>query len=207
MFIHRLHDSITVIAVYVDDIIVTGNDPQFISHIKRHLHQGFSIKDPGRLSFFLGSELTYSSTGIIITQQKFSKELLRDCNIPHLKPHPTPLPLNHKLRIIDSPPYPDPTHYRSLVGKLNFLTHTRPDLSYSIQSLSQHMQSPTYAHFEALSHTLGYLSTTMGQGILLSSSDQLTLQAYSDSDLAACPNTRRSISGFVLLLGPSLISW
>lgn len=99
----------------------------------------------------------------------------------------------------------DPTLYRSLVGKLNFLTHSRPDLSYSVQALSQHMQKPTVLHFEALSHT--YLSATLGQGILLFGSDNLTLQAYSDSDWGACPDTRRSIFGFVLLLGHSPISW
>lgn len=90
--------------------------------------------------------------------------------------------------------FDNPTFYRSLVGKLNFLTHTRPDLSYSVQALSQHMQRPTLAHFDALKHTLGYVSATVGQGILLSASPQLTLQAYSDSDWGACPDTRRSIS-------------
>lgn len=207
LFIHKAHGSITVVAIYVDDIIITGNDPQFISSIKSHLHHEFSIKDLGRLSFFLGLELTYSTNGIIVTQTKFTKELLRACNIPTLKPHITPLPLHHKLSATDSPLYPNPTLYRSLVGKLNFLTHTRPDLSYSVQALSQHMQSPAVAHFDALIHTLGYLSATMGQGILLSGSDNLTLQAYSDSDWGACPDTRRSISGFVLLLGQSPISW
>lgn len=118
----------------------------------------------------------------------------------------TPLSLNHKLSAPDSPLHSNPTLYRSLVGKLNFLTHTRPDLSYSVQTLSQHMQSPTIAHFDALTHTLGYVSATLGQGILLSGSDQLTLQAFSDSDWGACPDTSRSISRFILLLGQSPIS-
>lgn len=77
----------------------------------------------------------------------------------------------------DSPRHPNPTIYRSLMEKLNILTHTRPDLSYSVQSLTQHMQKPTLAHFDALTHTLGYIFATLGQGILLSGSDHLTLQA------------------------------
>ena len=192
----------------MDDIIVIGKNVSLISHLKSHLHNIFNIKDLiGRLSVFLGLELTYSANGIIVTQQKFSKELLRDTDISPLTPHFTPLPLNHKLSSNDSPLLPNPTLYHSLVGKLNFLTHTRPDLSYVVQTLSQHMQNPTTAHFEVVKHTLGYLFATLEKGILLLASNQLTLQAYSDSDWGACPETRRSISGFFLLFGRSPISW
>ncbi|CAO2838095.1 unnamed protein product [Amaranthus hypochondriacus] len=207
LFTHKTSDSLTIVAIYVDDIIVTGNNDLLINHLKAHLAHVFSIKDLGRLSFFLGLELTYSDNGIIVTKQKFSTELHRDAAIPHLKAHVTPLPLNHKMSATGAPLLQDPSIYRSLVGKLNFLTHTHPDLSYAVQTLSQYMQRPTTAHFEALKHTLGYLSATLGQGILLSATDQLTLQAYSDSDWGACLDTRRSISCFVLLLGRSPISW
>lgn len=132
MFPHKSHDSITIVVVYVDDIVVTGNNPKVISRLKSHLHHAFSIKDLGPLSFFLGLELTYSQSGIIVTQQKFSKELLRDSGIVVLKPHVTLLSLNHKLSSHDSTVLANPTLYRSLVGKLNFLTHTRLDISYSV---------------------------------------------------------------------------
>ena len=203
LFTHKDHHFITIVAIYVDDIIVTRNNTSLISHLKSHLHNVFSIKDLGCLSIFLGLELTYSTNGIIVTQQKFSKELIRDADTSPFTPHVTPLPLNHKLSSHNSLLFSNPTLYRSLVGKLNFLTHTHPNLSYAVQTLSQHMQKPTTAHFEAVKHTLGYLSATLGQGILLSASDQLTLQTYSNSDWGACPDTRRSISGFVLLLGRS----
>ena len=97
--------------------------------------------------------------------------------------------------------------YRCYVGKLNFLTHTRPDISFAVQSLSQFMHSPTLQHVDALIHTLKYIKGTAGQGILLRATDQLTLQAYSDSDWASCPTTRRSVTGYILLLGNSPISW
>ena len=133
------HDFITIIVIYVDYIIVNGNNASLISHLKSHLHNVFSIKDLGRLSFFLGLELTYSANVIIITQQKFSKELIRNVDISLLTPHVTPLPLNHKSSSHNSFLLSNPTLYRSLVGKLNFLTHTHPDLSYDIQTLRQHM--------------------------------------------------------------------
>lgn len=94
-----------------------------------------------------------------------------------------------------------------MVGKLNFLTNTRPDLSYTVQHLSQFLQKPRVPHIEALMHTLRYVGSTVGQGIILKASDQLTLQAYSDSDWGACVDTRRSVSGYIMLLGNSPISW
>lgn len=207
LFTHKTSTSITIVAVYVDDMTITGDNPQLISQLKAHLHATFSIKDLGRLHFFLGLEASYSDQGIILTQCKFTHELLRDAAFPDIKPHVTPLPLHYKMSTSDSPLLPDPTPYRCLICKLNFLTNTRPNLSYSVQSLSQHMQQPRVCHLEALKHTLGYISHTLGQGILLTATDHITLQAYSDSDWVFCLDTRRSISGFVLLLGRSPISW
>ena len=92
------------------------------------------------------------------------------------------MPLNTKLHIDTRPPYSDPTFNRSLVDKLNFLTHTRPDLSYSVQALSQFMQNPSQAHYTALLHTLNYVHSTIDQGIPLQATNAITLQAFSDSD-------------------------
>lgn len=112
--------------------------------------------------------------------------MLHDCSFSDLKTVLTPLPSQLKLSAHDGVPIPDPTIYRGIVGKLNFLTHTRPDLSYAVQTLSQFMQKPTYHHLTALKHTISYVSTTVGQGIVLLGSDKLTLQAFSDSDWASC---------------------
>lgn len=194
-------------AVYVDDIIVTGNDPHTITHIKTHLHRVFSIRDLGLLHYFLGIEVGYYDNGITLSQAKFTKDLLSDCpyNLPSKAS--TPLPLNLKLVSDEGNLLSEPELYRSLVGKLNYLTNTRPDLNYSIQVLSQFMQSPRSSHLDALLHTLKYVSTSPSQGILLQASNSLTLQAYSDSDWAACPMSRRSVTGYVLLFGESPISW
>lgn len=92
------------------------------------------------------------------------------------------------------------------VGKLNYLTNTRPDLSYVVQVLSQYMQAPRSSHLQALAHTLRYINHSVGQGIMLKGSNELTLQAFSDSDWASCPESRRSITGYVLLFGGSPIA-
>ena len=160
----------------------------------------------GLLHYFLGLKVSYLDHGISITQQKFSKDLLRASGLSTFKRVVTPLPLNLKLHLSDSLLYPNPTHYRSLVGKINFLTHTHPDLAFTVQTLSQFMQNPTEAHYQALTHTLHYFAYTLGQGILLKASNQLHLKAYLDSDWVACLDTRRSVTGYLLLFGSSPIS-
>lgn len=194
-------------AVYVDDIILTGNDLAGINTLKSHLHSVFSIKDLGPLNFFLGLEVTHTPQGIILSQRKFTSELLRDSGITNFKRVVTPLPINLKLHASQTNLLPDPTSYRSIVGKINFLTHTRPDLSYTVQTLSQYMQSPTQEHFAALTHTLNYIASTAGQGILLKGSDKIQLHAYSDSDWGAWLDTRRSVTGYIMMLGQSPVSW
>lgn len=136
LFIKRNGKLIIVAAVYVDDIILTSDDVTSIQDLKSHLHRIFSIKDLGYLHYFLGIEVNYTPIGIILTQRKFIKDLLIFSGISEQKRVVTPLPLNIKLLADKGPLYIDPTYYRSLVGKLNFLTHTRPDLAYTVHHLS-----------------------------------------------------------------------
>ena len=155
-----------IAAVYVDDIILTSPSIDLIHTLKAHLHAVFSIKDLGPLSFFLGIEVSRISQGIILSQRKFTKELA-DCEFDVSKSTKTPLPLNIKLLVDDDSPYSDPFLYRCLVGKLNFLTHTRPAISFTVQTLSQFLHAPKVSHVQALQHLLRYIAGTVRQGILL----------------------------------------
>nr|XP_017217055.1 PREDICTED: uncharacterized mitochondrial protein AtMg00810-like [Daucus carota subsp. sativus] len=136
--------------VYVDDIIVTGTDLTTIQYIKAHLHETFSINNLGRLHHFLGLEVDYVDEGITLTQSKFTKELLQDLPFDITKHVVTPMPQHLKIDSSSGPLLSNPELYRSLVGKLNYLTHTRPDLNYSVQVLSQFMHSPHAPHLDAL---------------------------------------------------------
>lgn len=167
-------------AVYVDDIIITGSNTTEVGFVKSQLNSLFGIKYLGYLNYFLGLEVAYLSTGIFLSQKKFTLELLKQSGITDASVTATPLPLNCKLLPDEGTLMSDPTTYRTLIGKLNFLTHTRPDLSFTVQVLSQFMQAPRDTHFKALQHTLRYVQGTVGQGILLQGSDQLQIQAYSD---------------------------
>jgi len=207
LFLNKSSTGITIIAVYVDDILITGSDLAEIRHVKQHLHHCFGIKDLGPLHYFLGLEVSRLPAGVVLSQHKFTQDLLQAANISALNPVATPLPLNCKLTPTEGSLLDDPSHYRGLIGKLNFLCHTRPDLSFAVQHLSQFMQTPRAPHLHALTHLLRYLKGTAGQGLFLRASDRLTLTAFSDSDWASCPSTRRSVTGYAILFGSSLISW
>ncbi|XP_019238389.1 PREDICTED: uncharacterized protein LOC109218475 [Nicotiana attenuata] len=200
-------DSIVVLAVYVDDIILTGTDSAEILALKSFLHQQFRIKDLGSLHYFLGLEVFYSASGVVLHQKKFLHDLLIEFHCSDATPVVCPLPQSLKLKAKEGVPLPKPEVYRSLVGKLNFLTHTRPDICFAVQHLSQFMQSPCVPHLEASLHLLKYLKGTAEFGIFLNNAPDFSVAAFCDSDWAACPDTRRSVSGFCVLLGGSIVGW
>lgn len=107
----------------------------------------------------------------------------------------------------DGPLFEDVLCYRRLVGKLLYLTTTRPDITFAVQQLSQFLSKPTTRHFKAAHRVLHYLKGSPGQGLFFSRSSSLFLQGYSDSDWAGCPDSRRSVSGYCFFLGDSLITW
>jgi len=145
--------------------------------------------------------------GLLLTQRKFAKELLQEFSCTDLSPVFSPLDLSHKLTAAEGDLLDDPSLYRRGIGKLNFLTNTRPDLAFAIQHLSQYMQSPRQPHYNAFIHVLRYIKGQSELGILLHKNADFTLQAYCDSDWASCLHTRRLVSGYVVFLGESLISW
>nr|CAD1835983.1 unnamed protein product [Ananas comosus var. bracteatus] len=113
----------------------------------------------------------------------------------------------HRLSTDSGDPILDPGQYRRLVGRLIYLTITRPKLCYSVHILSQFMQDPRTLHWDAAMRVLRYLKQSPGQGILLSVLTSLQLTAYCDSDWAGCPMTRRSVTGYFVMLGGCPISW
>ncbi|GAV59364.1 hypothetical protein CFOL_v3_02895 [Cephalotus follicularis] len=109
--------------------------------------------------------------------------------------------------ITDDPIYEDIGGYQRLVGILIYLTITRPDICYAVQMVSQFMHSPKQSHMDAALRILRYLKKEPGLGILMCTENNMKLTAYYDSDWAACPMTRKSLSGYCIKLGDSLISW
>jgi len=122
LFLNKTSTHITILAVYVDDILLTGSDYIEIQHVKQHLNNIFGIKDLGKLHYFLCLEVSQTAEGFLMSQQKFTKELIRDCGFNLKQSASTPLPLNYKLLPDEGTLLEDPTIYR----KSSISSHT-PD--------------------------------------------------------------------------------
>src|SRR3954463_3783597 len=212
MFRRTTQSGIVILILYVDDMIITGSDSTAISSLKQHLQNEFEMKDLGFLRYFLGIEVAYSSSGYLLSQQKYIADILarathHDSSVSDSASCNTPMELHLKLRHDDRSPLPHPTRYRELVGSLIYLAATRPDISQAVQVLSQFMHAPTTVHYAALLRVRRYLRSTITRSLFYSSDSPLTLRAYSDAGWADDPDTRRSTTGYCIFLGTSLISW
>ncbi|XP_019229148.1 PREDICTED: uncharacterized protein LOC109210221 [Nicotiana attenuata] len=207
LFIKSTGSYITIIDVYVDDILLSGNDEEEMTSLKLFLDDQFKIKDLWHLHYFPGLEILNEYGGVIICQRKFALDLLSEFNYLDYNVVSSPLDVHLKLSIEDGGPLSDPFLYRKLIGKLNFLTNTRPNLAFSVQLLSHFMHAPTSCHIFAAYHVLKYVKGTLGQGLFISALSDSSLHAYYDSDWASCSSSQRSVSGYLVLLGGSLLTW
>nr|XP_017221797.1 PREDICTED: uncharacterized mitochondrial protein AtMg00810-like [Daucus carota subsp. sativus] len=196
-----------LLLLYVDDMIITGDDNAGISELKQFLSQQFEMKDLGSLSYFLGLEVTSVPTGYSLSQVKYASDLLLKSGISDTKIFSTPLDYEVKLNAKDGELLSNPTLYRQLVGSLIYLTVTRPDIAHAVHIVSQFMAAPRTPHFTAVLHILRYVKGTIFHGLHYSFDSPLELHAYSDADWGGDPTTRCSTTGFCFFLGDSLISW
>jgi hypothetical protein len=190
--------------LYVDDIIITGSAPTAVTALIDNLAAAFELKDLGPLKFFLGLQIEYQPNGFFVHQSKYALDLLARHNMTTCKPCSTPFVSGSKpasMAFLN-----DPTSFRSLIGALQYLTFTRPDLSFAVNSLCQHMQSPTEGHLVAAKRVLRYVHGTLSHGVLFQPGPRV-LTAFTDSNWAGNPVDRRSTTGFLVFLGNNLITW
>ncbi|RVW62545.1 Retrovirus-related Pol polyprotein from transposon RE1 [Vitis vinifera] len=167
------------LVVYVDDIVITGSD-----------------QDDSSIQFWCGP-----------FQRKYALDILEETGMLDCKPVDTPMDPNVKLVPGQGEPLGDPGRYRRLVGKLNYLTITRPDISFPVSVVSQFLQSPCDSHWDAVIRILRYIKSTPGQGVLYENRGHTQVVGYTDADWAGSPTDRRSTSGYCVFIGGNLISW
>ncbi|KAD3641543.1 hypothetical protein E3N88_30767 [Mikania micrantha] len=180
-------------------MIITGNDKEEILKLKTNLFSEFEMKDLGRLKYFLGIEVLRSKQGIFICQKKYILDLLAETGMIDCKPAETPMVANQKLFMEEGAPLTDKEQYQRLVGKLIYLSHTRPDIAYVVGIVSQFMHQPQESHMEAVWRIIRYLKGTPGHGVLFKPNGHLRTQVYIDADWAGDRGDRRSTSGYFTL--------
>ncbi|KAL4025120.1 hypothetical protein IC575_013498 [Cucumis melo] len=205
LFTRQTPNGIVLLLLYVDDMIITGDDPQAISDLQCYLGKHFEMKDLGNLNYFLGLEISSSSSGYYLSQAKYRRppQSIRYYRLRHFLNTSDP---NVRLTPFDGVPLEDPTLYRQLVGSLIYLTVTRPDIAYAVHIVSQFMAAPRTIHFTAVLRILRYIKGTLGHGLQFSSQSSLVLSGFSDADWAGDPTDRRSTTGYCFYLGDALIS-
>ena len=207
LFLRRTDKDTILLLLYVDDMIITGDNLSGIQELKDFLSQQFEMKDLGHLNYFLGLEITHSTYGLYITQAKYASDLLSQAGLTDSKNVDTPVELNAHLTPSGGKPLSNPSLHRRLVGNLVYLTVTRPDISYAVHQVSQYLSAPRSTHYAAVLRILRYLKGTLFHGLFYSAQSPLVLRAFSDADWAGDPTDRRSTTGYCFLLGSSLISW
>ena len=211
LFIKRVDGAETYIAIYVDDLLITGSSPRETAALKASLHREFDMKDLGPLSTMLGLQVTSDdSGGAFVHQTRYVEEVLTRFAPFVGRPASTPLPSDLTTPSLRSDPActMSALEYQSGVGSLMYLMcATRPDLAFAVGSLSRGLANPTLLHKRHLCRALGYLSLTPALGLHYRPGAPLTLRGYADADWGGDVSDRKSVSGVVFTLGGAPVSW
>jgi histone deacetylase 1/2 len=211
LFILRRRDLTLYLLVYVDDIIVVSSTSAAIDRLIHQLRSSFALKDLGQLHYFLGIEVRIREGCILLSQRKYALELLRRAGLLKCSPASTPMISSDKLSSTGGTPLSseESTRYRSIVGGLQYLTMTRPDLSFAVNKVCQYLHAPRCTHWSAVKRILRYIQGTLSDGLSLrrpnASPDLLT--AFSDADWAGNSDDRRSTGGYAIFYGGNLVTW
>ncbi|RVW44801.1 Retrovirus-related Pol polyprotein from transposon RE1 [Vitis vinifera] len=208
LFVKKSHArKMAILIVYVDDIILSGNDMEELQNLKKYLSEEFEVKDLGNLKYFLGMEVARSRKGIVVSQRKYILDLLKETGMLGCKPIDTLMDSQKKLGIEKESTPVDKGRYQRLVGRLIYLSHTRPDIDFVVSTVSQFMHSPIEEHMEAVYRILRYLKMTPGKGLFFRKTENRDIEVYSDADWAGNIIDRRSTSGYCSFVWGNLVTW
>jgi hypothetical protein len=181
LFINHHEADTAYLLLYVDDIVLTASSEPLLRRIITTLQQEFAMKDLGVLHHFLEVTVEPHPAGSLLHQRQYTRDILERAGMTDCNPCSTPVNTQGKLSEAEGSPVSDPTTYRSLAGALQYLTFTRPDITYAVQQICLHMHDPREPHLTALKRLLRYLRGTIDYGLLHRSSSA-DLVIYTDAD-------------------------
>ncbi|XP_039690650.1 uncharacterized mitochondrial protein AtMg00810-like [Medicago truncatula] len=207
LFIYRKDTNMAYILLYVDDIILTASSDTLLKFIISLLSSEFAMKDLGSLNYFFRIAVTRYTDGLFLSHKKYAEEIIECAGMSSCKLCPTLVDTKPKLSGKSTTPYKDQSLYRNLAGALQYLTFTRPTISYAVQQICLFMRNSMDDHMQALRRILRYVQGTRQYGLHLYPSSTSSLISYTDADWGGCSDTRRSTSGYCVFLGDNLHSW
>ncbi|GKA07899.1 retrovirus-related pol polyprotein from transposon TNT 1-94 [Tanacetum coccineum] len=207
LFIRREGKELLLVQIYVDDIIFAASTPELCDLFAKIMCSKFKMSMMGKISFFLGLQISQSPRGIFINQSKYALESLKKYGYESCDPVDTPMVEKSKLDEDKEGKAVDPSHYRGMIGTLLYLTASRPDLQFAICMCARYQARPTEKHLNAVKRIFRYLKGTVHRGLWYPKDSSFALTAFADADHAGCQDTRRSTSGSIQLLGDRLVSW
>jgi hypothetical protein len=206
LFIFHHNGIVLYLLLYVDDIILTGNDSTAIGTLITQLASNFELKDLGPLRYFLGLQIEYTTARLFVHQRKYITDLLFKFHMLDCKAASTPFVSLHKTSGSTATSLSNPTHFWSMVGALQYATFTRPDIQFAVNQVCQFMHSPSSNHLVAAKQILHYLKGSLDL-VIFFQPGPLQLIAFTDIDWARDPHDHRSTSGLTVFLGNNPITW
>ncbi|GJU83428.1 retrovirus-related pol polyprotein from transposon TNT 1-94 [Tanacetum coccineum] len=207
LFIRREGKELLLVQIYVDDIIFAASTPELCDLFAKIKCSKFKMSMMGKISFFLGLQISQSPRGIFINQSKYALESLKKYGFESCDPVDTPMVEKSKLDEDKEGKAVDPSHYRGMIGTLLYLTASRPDLQFAICMCARYQARPTEKHLNAVKRIFRYLKGIVHRGLWYPKDSSIALTAFADADHAGCQDTCRSTSGSIQRLGDRLVSW
>ncbi|GJR19628.1 retrovirus-related pol polyprotein from transposon TNT 1-94 [Tanacetum coccineum] len=207
LFIRGDGKELLLVQIYVDDIIFAASTPELCDLFSKIMCSKFKMSMMGKISFFLGLQISQSPRGIFINQSKYALESLKKYGFDSCDLVDTLMVEKSKLDEDKEGKAVDPSHYRGMIGTLLYLTASRPDLQFAICMCARYQARPTEKHLNAVKRIFRYLKGTVHRGLWYPKDSSIALTTFADADHAGCQDTRRSTSGSMQLLGDRLVSW
>jgi hypothetical protein len=206
LYFKIMNDEAVILLLYVDDLFLTEEE-KLIIECKKRLASEFEMKDFGLMHYFLGLEVWQSPEKIFLNQGKYTIEILKRFDMLECKSMNTPMETKLNLLVDTSSDLIDVTLYRQIIGSLMYLTNTRPDICFAMNTLSQFLVEPRRVHLVVAKHVMRYLKGTIDYGLSDDGEHNFTLRGYIDADWVGSVADRKSTSGCCFRLGSSMILW
>ena len=208
VYIEREGSDVLIIGVYVDDLLITGTRVDSITGFKRQMNSEFEMSDMGKIAYYIGIEVEQGQGYIEIKQTAYAKRILERAGMVDCKPVSYPMEPRIPLHKDENGKLVNPTEFKSLIGGLRYLVHTRPNIAFPVGMVSRFMEKPTALHLSATKRILRYVKGTLSYGLVYTKSrGDYLLTGFSDRDFGGNIDDRKSTGGMAFYLNESLITW